>query len=55
MISTILGLAIALGCAYGCYVLAQKSNYNPIIAAVVGFFFPLIGLIIYYLLSQRKG
>lgn len=55
MFGTILGLVLALFCAYGCYVLAKQSNNNPIIAAIVGFFFPLIGLIIYYLLGKRKG
>lgn len=51
---TVIGLLIAAASAYGCYTLAKKNGQNEIIAAVVGFVFPLIGLLVYYLLDQRK-
>ena len=52
--SAIIGLAITIGCMYGCYTIAKKNGRNPILALVLGFFFSLIALIVYLIIGKKK-
>ena len=54
MVSNVLGLVIWVLCIYGCYHFAKKGHHNTIVAIILGFFFSLIALIIYFLLSLGK-
>jgi hypothetical protein len=44
------GILIACICAYASYVIAQSKNRSAILWGILGFIFPLIGLIVIYLL-----
>ncbi len=50
----IIGLLVSAVCSYLCYNLAKKSGKNAILAAVLGFIFSIISLIVYFLLSRKK-
>ncbi|MBO4370075.1 MAG: hypothetical protein J5808_01780 [Paludibacteraceae bacterium] len=51
--SAIISLAIAIACCYGCYTIAKKNGRNPILAAILGFFFSIIALIIYLIIGKK--
>ena len=51
---TIIGLVCWVLCIYGCYHFAKKGRHNTLIAVILGFFFNIVALIIYFLLSLGK-
>ncbi|HTL53909.1 MAG TPA: hypothetical protein VL860_15150 [Planctomycetota bacterium] len=46
-------LMMQLGCAGACYAMAKASDNNPIVWALVGFFFPCLGLLLCYFMTRR--
>ena len=50
---TIVSLAIAIAFAYICHRIAVGKGRGPVLWAVLGFFFPLIALIIILVLPRK--
>jgi hypothetical protein len=53
--ASLISLAIAIVCAVVCYRTAIKKGRNPLGWALLGFFLPLIGLIVVLLLPDRSS
>ena len=51
---TFLTIVIWLACSLACYKLAEQKNRNPIVGGILGFFFGLIPVIVYLLLSKKE-
>jgi hypothetical protein len=51
---SILGLVIAVVCAYVCYRIALSKGRQPVGWAILGFVFPLIGLIVIAVLPSKR-
>ena len=47
-------IVIGIICAYFCYKWAKKNGFSPILAAILGFFFSIIALIIYFIICKKK-
>ena len=54
-ISFIIAIAIAVAFALICRKMAQSRNRNPNLWTVLGFFFPLISLIILLIIGNDKS
>jgi hypothetical protein len=50
----IISIAIAVAIAAVCYRIAESKGRNGVLWAVLGFFFPIIALIIIFVLSDRS-
>lgn len=42
-------------CSFSCYKIAETNHRNPIIAAVLGFVFGIIAVIIYLIIGESKN
>jgi len=51
---TLIGIIIEVLCIYGCYYFAKKGHHNTIVAIILGFFFNILALLIYFVLSLGK-
>jgi hypothetical protein len=51
---SIIGLVVAIAFAYLCHKIAVGKSRGPVLWAVLGFFFPLIALIIILLLPRKN-
>ena len=51
----LIGIAIAVAIAAVCYRIAESKGRNGVAWAVLGFIFPIVGLIVVYVLPDRRG
>jgi len=50
----LIGLAIAITIAVVCYRIAEGKGRSGVLWGIVGFFFPIIGLIVVLVLSDKS-
>jgi Na+-translocating ferredoxin:NAD+ oxidoreductase RnfA subunit len=53
--TSVISLVIAIVCAVVCYRTAIKKGRNPLGWTLLGFFLPLIGLVVVILLPDRSS
>ncbi len=51
----LIGLAIAIAIAAVCYRIAEGKGRSGVLWGIIGFFFPIIGLIIVFVLSDKRA
>lgn len=51
----VIGLAVAIAVAAVCYRIAEGKGRSGVLWAVLGFFFPVIALVIVFVLPDRRG
>ena len=51
----VIGLAVAIAVAAVCYRIAESKGRRGALWAVLGFFFPVIALVVVFVLPDRRG
>lgn len=51
----VIGLAVAIAVAAVCYRIAEGKGRSGVLWAVLGFFFPVIALVVVFLLSDKRA
>ena len=51
----VIGLAVAIAVAAVCYRIAEGKGRSGVLWAVLGFFVPVIALVIVFVLPDRRG
>jgi membrane associated rhomboid family serine protease len=51
----VIGLAVAIAVAAVCYRIAEGKGRSGALWAVLGFFFPVIALVVVFVLPDRRG
>jgi hypothetical protein len=51
----VIGLALAIAIAVVCYRIAEGKGRSGVLWGVLGFFFPVIALVIVFLLSDKRA
>lgn len=50
----VIGLVLSLVCCVACVAMAKAADKNPIVWGIVGFLFPLIGLLVCYAFTRSR-